>query len=420
MAEWLGRGLQSPLLRFESGRRLFKSLPVEAAVRDDPAEAPRHGTPWREVRSLKRFITIDSVLGFLLLFIPVAVVMRYVLDMDGTPIFLAAAISIVPLAGYMGRATERLADQVGAGIGGLLNATFGNAAELIIAILALRAGLQGVVKASLTGSIIGNILLVFGLSALAGGLKHPPIQRFNRTAASLGATMLVLSAIGLVIPAIFHALAGDGYDVVERNLSLDISIVLIITYVLSLVFSLRTHSDLYLGAAHAENGEEQGRNDRGARRREALKALGLLALSATAVGFMSEMMVGSLEQAAHELGMTEVFVGVILVALVGNAAEHSTSVLMALKNKMDLSVNIAVGSSIQIALFVAPLLVFISYFIGPAPMDLRFTGLEVVAVVLSVGIMALVCQDGESHWMEGVQLLAVYLMLGIAFFFLPA
>jgi Ca2+:H+ antiporter len=369
---------------------------------------------------LKRFITIDNVLGFLLLFIPVAVVMRYVLDMEGTPIFLAAAISIIPLAGYMGRATERLADQVGAGIGGLLNATFGNAAELIIAILALRAGLQEVVKASLTGSIIGNILLVFGLSALAGGLKHPPIQRFNRTAASLGATMLVLSAIGLVIPAIFHALAGDGYDVVERNLSLDISIVLIITYVLSLVFSLRTHSDLYLGAAHAEDGEEHGPEDPGARRREALKALGLLALSAAAVGFMSEMMVGSLEQAAHELGMTEVFVGVILVALVGNAAEHSTSVLMALKNKMDLSVNIAVGSSIQIALFVAPLLVFISYFIGPAPMDLRFTGLEVVAVVLSVGIMALVCQDGESHWMEGVQLLAVYLMLGIAFYFLPA
>ena len=369
---------------------------------------------------MKRFITIDNVLGFLLLFIPVAVVMRYVLDMEGTPIFLAAAISIIPLAGYMGRATERLADQVGAGIGGLLNATFGNAAELIIAILALRAGLQEVVKASLTGSIIGNILLVFGLSALAGGLKHPPIQRFNRTAASLGATMLVLSAIGLVIPAIFHALAGDGYDVVERNLSLDISIVLIITYVLSLVFSLRTHSDLYLGAAHAEDGEEHGLEDGGARRREALKALGLLALSAAAVGFMSEMMVGSLEQAAHELGMTEVFVGVILVALVGNAAEHSTSVLMALKNKMDLSVNIAVGSSIQIALFVAPLLVFISYFIGPAPMDLRFTGLEVVAVVLSVGIMALVCQDGESHWMEGVQLLAVYLMLGIAFYFLPA
>ncbi len=369
---------------------------------------------------MRRFLNLENVLAALLVFIPAAVVMEYVLGMEGTPVFLAAAISIIPLAGIMGRATERLADQVGAGMGGLLNATFGNAAELIIAVLALRAGLQDVVKASLTGSIIGNILLVFGLSALAGGLKHPPLQTFNRTAASLGATMLVLSAIGLVIPAIFHFLAGDGHAGVERNLSLDISIVLMITYVLSLVFSLRTHSHLYLGAAHAD--EETGHGEASSTadgQREALTALGLLAVSAAAVGFMSEMMVGSLEQAAHELGMTEVFVGVILVALVGNAAEHSTAVLMALKNKMDLAVNIAVGSSIQIALFVAPLLVFVSYAVGPAPMDLRFTGLEVVAVAASVGIMALVSQDGESHWMEGVQLLAVYVMLGIAFYFLP-
>lgn len=369
---------------------------------------------------MKRFLTLDNVLASLLVFIPVAIWMRYGMEWDGTPIFLTAAVSIIPLAGYMGRATERLAEHVGAGLGGLLNATFGNAAELIIAVLALRAGLHDVVKASLTGSIIGNILLVFGLSVLAAGLKHPPIQRFNRTAASLGGTMLVLSAIGLVIPAIFHAMAGDGHMGVERNLSLDISIVLMITYVLSLVFSLRTHSHLYLGAAHSDQETGETPPERTGGRQGALRALGLLVLSAAAVGFMSELLVGSLEQAAHELGMTEVFVGVILVALVGNAAEHSTAVLMALKNKMDLSVNIAVGSSIQIALFVAPLLVFASYFVGPQPMDLRFTGLEVVAVALSVGIMALVSQDGESHWMEGVQLLAVYLMLGIAFYFLPA
>jgi len=366
---------------------------------------------------MSRFITVDNVLGVLLVFVPAALVAKHGMGLDGTPVFVLAALSIVPLAGYMGRATERLAEHVGAGLGGLLNATFGNAAELIIAVLALRAGLQDVVKASLTGSIIGNILLVFGLSALLGGLRHPPLQRFNRTAASLGATMLVLSAIGLVIPAIFHAVAGDGFVVVERNLSLDISIVLILTYVLSLLFTLRTHAHLYLGAAHAAAGEGDGHAGGG--RRSVLRALGLLALSAGAVGFMSEMMVGSLEQAAHELGMTEVFVGVILVALVGNAAEHSTAVLVALKDKMDLAVNIAVGSSIQIALFVAPLLVFISYFVGPSPMDLRFTSLEVVAVALSVGIMALVSLDGESHWMEGVQLIAVYVMLGIAFFFLP-
>jgi len=367
---------------------------------------------------MSRFITVDNVLGVLLVFVPAALVAKHGMGLDGTPVFVLAALSIVPLAGYMGRATERLAEHVGAGLGGLLNATFGNAAELIIAVLALRAGLQDVVKASLTGSIIGNILLVFGLSALLGGLRHPPLQRFNRTAASLGATMLVLSAIGLVIPAIFHAVAGDGFVVVERNLSLDISIVLILTYVLSLLFTLRTHAHLYLGAAHAAAGDGAGHAGDGKGR--VLRALGLLALSAGAVGFMSEMMVGSLEQAAHELGMTEVFVGVILVALVGNAAEHSTAVLVALKDKMDLAVNIAVGSSIQIALFVAPLLVFISYFVGPSPMDLRFTSLEVVAVALSVGIMALVSLDGESHWMEGVQLIAVYVMLGIAFFFLPA
>ena len=366
---------------------------------------------------MARFLTVDNVLGVLLAFIPAALVAKYGMGLDGTPVFLLAALSIVPLAGYMGRATERLAEHVGAGLGGLLNATFGNAAELIIAILALRAGLQDVVKASLTGSIIGNILLVFGLSALLGGLRHPPLQRFNRTAASLGATMLVLSAIGLVIPALFHAVAGDGFVRVERNLSLDISFVLILTYVLSLVFTLRTHAHLYLGAAHAAHGGGEEEREKG--RASAARALGLLALSAAAVGFMSEMMVGSLEQAAHELGMTEVFVGVILVALVGNAAEHSTAVLVALKDKMDLAVNIAVGSSIQIALFVAPLLVFISYFVGPSPMDLRFTSLEVVAVALSVGIMALVSLDGESHWMEGVQLIAVYVMLGIAFFFLP-
>lgn len=366
---------------------------------------------------MARFLTVDNALGVLLLFIPAALVAKYGMGLDGTPVFLLAAFSIVPLAGFMGRATERLAEHVGAGLGGLLNATFGNAAELIIAVLALRAGLQDVVKASLTGSIIGNILLVFGLSSLLGGLKNPPLQRFNRTAASLGATMLVLSAIGLVIPAIFHVAAGEGFVLLERNLSLDISVVLMITYVLSLVFTLRTHAHLYLGAAHAET--KRDAEVRAGATRSAARAFGLLALSAAAVGFMSEMMVGSLELAAHELGMTEVFVGVILVALVGNAAEHSTAVLVALKDKMDLAVNIAVGSSIQIALFVAPLLVFISFFVGPSPMDLRFTSLEVVAVALSVGIMALVSQDGESHWMEGVQLIAVYVMLAIAFYFLP-
>jgi len=361
--------------------------------------------------------TLDRVLLALLLLVPAALTMKWVFGLHGTSVFIVSALSIIPLAGYMGRATERLAEHLGAGWGGFLNATFGNAAELIIAIMALRAGLVDVVKASLTGSIIGNVLLVLGLSILVGGLRFPPIQRFNRTAASVGATMLVLAAIGLVIPAIFHQIVGEGAAGLERGLSLDISIVLIVTYVLGLVFSFRTHSHLYLGTGAAmDQGVIDGdHEDRGG----ALRALGLLLLSAAAVGVMSELLVGELEEAAHDLGMSQVFVGVILVALVGNAAEHSTAVLMAAKNKMDLSVNIAVGSSIQIAMFVAPLLVFLSYAIGPAPMDLHFTSLEVVAVVLSGGIMALVSLDGESHWMEGVQLLAVYVMLGLAFFFLP-
>jgi Ca2+:H+ antiporter len=364
-----------------------------------------------------RMHVLDRLLLVLLVFIPLSLLMRWVFGLDGTAVFVTSAIAIVPLAGYMGRATERLAEHVGAGWGGFLNATFGNAAELIIAVMALHAGLVDVVKASLTGSIIGNVLLVLGLSILVGGLRFPPIQRFNRTAAGVGATMLVLAAIGLVIPAIFHEIVGVQAANLERGLSLDISIVLMVTYVLGLVFNFHTHSHLYLGS-----GEEPGQgagSGVGEGRSGAWRALGLLLLSAAAVGVMSDLMVGELETTAHDLGMSQVFVGVILVALVGNAAEHSTAVLMAAKNKMDLSVHIAVGSSIQIAMFVAPLLVFLSYAIGPAPMDLHFTPLEVVAVVLTSGIMALVSLDGESHWMEGVQLLAVYVMLGLAFFLLP-
>jgi len=371
-----------------------------------------------------RWFRLENALAVLLVFVPITLVLEFVLGVHGTPIFLSAGIAIIPLAGYMGRATERLAEHVGAGLGGLLNATFGNAAELIIAGFALKAGLQDVVKASLTGSIIGNVLLVFGLGALLGGLRHP-VQTFNKTAASLGATLLVLSAIGLVIPAIFHAVA-DVPAGTELTLSRDISIVLMATYVLSLVFSLKTHSHLYLGAAAEAHRHGVPDGVRAGDAGEHLSPVGtarsalvLLVGSAALVGLMSEALVGAVEAAADDLGMSEVFVGVILVALIGNAAEHSTAILMSIRNKMDLAVNIAVGSSMQIALFVSPLLVFLSYVIGPAPMDLVFTPFEVVAVGLSVGIMALISQDGESHWMEGVQLLAVYLILGMGFWFLP-
>jgi Ca2+:H+ antiporter len=353
----------------------------------------------------------ENLLNLLLVFVPVALALDYLWHAGAAWVFCASALAIVPLAGLMGKATESLAHRLGSGLGALLNATFGNAAELILAVIALRAGLHDLVKASITGSIIGNILLVFGISALAGGLKVE-VQRFNRTAANLGATMLVLSAVALVVPAIFHQIAPGDVAAAEHELSFEISIVLVATYALSLVFSLKTHRHLYGGS----EGEADGPPEHAW---STARATAMLVGATALVAWMSELLIGAVDETARQFGMSEVFVGVILVTVVGNAAEHSTAVLMALKDKMDLAINIAVGSSIQVALFVAPVLVFLSYAIGPHPMDLLFTTLEVVAVAVAVGTIALISQDGESNWMEGVQLLAVYLILGMAFYFLP-
>jgi Ca2+:H+ antiporter len=362
---------------------------------------------------VQRLLKGENALQLLLVFIPLALALEYLIHASAVAIFVTSALGIIPLAGLMGRATEELAERLGQGVGGLLNATFGNAAELIIAGIALRAGLFDLVKASITGSIIGNILLVFGLSALAGGLKHPT-QKFNRTAASQGGTLLVLSGIGLVVPAIFHFLVRGAPGAHEQEVSLEIAAVLFVTYLLSLVFTLHTHTHLYAGEAAAPGGAHSAHAAVPLRR-----SVGVLVAATVGIAVMAELLVGAAEVTAHSLGWSEVFVGVILVAIIGNAAEHSTAVLMALKNKMDVAVNIAVGSSIQVALFVAPLLLFLSYVIAPSPMDLIFTPLEVLAVVLAVGIIALISDDGETHWMEGVQLLAVYIILGIAFFYIP-
>ena len=362
---------------------------------------------------MARLLAKENWLLLLLVFIPIALVLEFVVHASALWIFLTSSAAIIPLAALMGRATEQLAERLGEGVGGLLNATFGNAAELIIAIVALRAGLIDLVKASITGSIIGNVLLVFGASALWGGIKYER-QQFNRTAAGLSATLLVLSAVALFVPAIFHLVIGpvSGAGITERTLSVEIAVVLMLTYVLSLVFSLRTHKHLYVGEAGEHTDELTPTASSG-------KALLLLLAATAGVALMSEMLVGAVEETAEVFGMNEVFVGVILVALIGNAAEHSSAILMAAKNKMDAAITIAVGSSIQIALFVAPLLVFLSYLIAPEPMDLRFTTLEVVAVGICVWIMSLIAQDGESHWMEGVQLLAVYVILALAFYWLP-
>jgi Ca2+:H+ antiporter len=317
------------------------------------------------------------------------------------------------VAGWIGRATEALAARVGEGLGGLLNATFGNAAELIIAGIALSRGLTNVVKASITGSIIGNVLLVFGLSILFGGIKYKE-QRFNRTAARTSVISLSLAAIGLIIPTVFHRAANSsptGWSpLVGQKLSLAIAVVLFVTYFCMLGFSLRTHRYFFQGAG--KDVQEMGRQwSRG-------KAITILLIATAVVALLSEFLVGTIENVRDSVGVTEVFVGVIVVAIVGNAAEHSAAILMAMKNKMDLSVGIAIGSSLQIALFVAPVLVFLSYLFG-RPMDLEFTMPEVVAVVASVYILFQISGDGETNWIEGIQLLSLYLILGILFFYLP-
>lgn len=366
---------------------------------------------------LKRF---KPSLDWLLLFLPVALVLHYYPGLHyDSAVFICAGLAIVPLAGLMGRATEHLAEHMGPGAGGLLNATFGNAAEFIIAIMALQRGLIGVVKASITGSIIGNILLVLGLSVLAGGTKYPH-QKFNRAAIQTSTTSLLLAAIGLLIPTIFHFVAaahpGGWSPRLEQQLSTAIAVVLLATYLCTLFFSLCTHRQLFAGKEETKETEADSLNGKAW---SIGKSLLVLAAATALIAWLSELLVGTVEAARVKLGVTELFIGVIVVAIIGNAAEHSTAVWMARRNKIELSLNIAVGSSLQIALFVAPLLVLVSYLFG-APMNLEFSIPEVVAVIVAVHLAAEISYDGETNWLEGVQLLSVYLILAILFYFLPA
>jgi Ca2+:H+ antiporter len=366
------------------------------------------------------FLGPDGWPYLLVPFIPLAVAFE-IANASSTLVFIVAAIGIIPTAALMGRATEELAERSGPGIGGLLNVTFGNAPELIIALFALGAGLQEVVKASIIGSIIGNILLVLGAAMIAGGVggKAGAVQKFNRTAASTQATMLFLAAAALLMPAIFELVEGKGlpapsaeivdYGGTVENLSLAVSGVLIVCYVIGLVFSLRTHRDIFNPAADDDAHDDTwGWSVR--------RSVIALAIAGAAVGLMSEILVGSITEASESIGLSEFFIGVIVVAIVGNAAEHWVAVLVAYKGKMDLAVNVAIGSSAQVALFVAPALVFASFLIGPSPMPLVFNGFELGAVLIAALIANAVTQEGESTWFEGVLLLAVYTVLGIAFF----
>jgi Ca2+:H+ antiporter len=362
-------------------------------------------------------IKLNPTLDWLLVFVPAAIVLKFAAPGRHTAIFVLACLAIIPLAGWLGRATEHLADKTGEGIGGLLNATFGNAAELIIALAALHKGLHEVVKASLTGSIIGNILLVMGASCLAGGIRHQT-QKFHAAGARSQASMLTLAAIALIAPAAYHFLGGREALLHEVGLSLEISVILLVTYALGLLFSLRTHKHYFTGEVAAPVDGEAAKSH-GRKGWPVWQSVSVLLGSTALVAWVSEILVGSVEHAAEAFGMTEVFVGVVVVAIIGNAAEHSSAVLAALKDRMGLAIGICVGSSLQIALFVAPVLVLASFVLGPKPMDLVFTLPEVLAVVLAVVISGQVTADGETHWLEGVQLLSVYAILAVVFYFLP-
>ena len=367
---------------------------------------------------LRRFLLTAQGWPYLLVpFIPLAIVLELA-HASPVAIFFISALGVIPTAALMGRATEELAARSGPGIGGLLNVTFGNAPELIIAFFALDKGLHEVVKASLVGSIMGNILLVLGAAMFFGGWGRDR-QRFDRTAAGAQSSMLLLASAALVMPAIYELVVGSGlpapgaervhYDSTVEQLSLAVAIVLLFSYVAGLWFSLRTHRDLF-NPPHAED-EYEGAPW------TVRKSVIMLAIAGVAVGLMSEILVGSISEASESAGLSEFFVGVIIVAIVGNAAEHWVAVLVARKDKMDLAVNIAIGSSAQIALFAAPLLVLLSFLVGPHPMALVLNGFELGGILLAIIIANHVTQEGESTWYEGLQLLAVYAVLGIAFYY---
>ncbi|HLO01893.1 MAG TPA: calcium/proton exchanger [Symbiobacteriaceae bacterium] len=347
-----------------------------------------------------------SLADLLLLGIPVALWA----DHADQPLiaFLASALAVLRLAGWMGHATEQVAIHSGPRIGGFLNGTFGNAAELIIIILALQKGLFEVVKASITGAILGNALLVLGASMLVGGLRYKE-QQFSRQNIRLNLSLMFIAITALVIPAIFHQGTHAISNESLASLSLLGSVALILTYAASLFFSFKTHAHLF----HTAGGhDEKAEWSKG-------KAYGILALATVGVVLMSETLVGSIEPVLHTLGWSELFVGVVVVALVGNAAEHSSAIVMARQNRMDVAVEIAIGSTTQIALFVAPVAVFASWLFGK-PMSLEFIPAELVAILVSVLTVNQVARDGETNWLEGVMLLAAYLIMAAAFYFVPA
>ncbi len=359
----------------------------------------------------------SGMLNLLLVFVPAAFILEFLVKVDPVWIFVVSCLAILPLAGLMGRATEELAARAGATIGGLLNATFGNATELIIAFFALQAGKFDVVKASITGSIIGNLLLVLGLAVFLGGLRYSK-QTFNPSNARVAASLLIISVIAFLVPALFDlserqfGIKPDQIKIDDANLALGVSVILLALYAANIIYTLISNRDL-LSSADEEYEEHTATWS-------VPVALGVLLGATVLVGFMSEFLVGSIEGFTKTFGLSEFFVGLIIIPIVGNAAEHASAVVFAIKNRMELAVTIAIGSTIQVALLVAPILVLLSWVIGK-PMDLVLNNpLELVTLVGAVLIGNSVAQDGETNWLEGFMLLGVYAILAVAFFFLPS
>lgn len=366
-----------------------------------------------ETIEFRRMSIKDIIFSVLLIFIPVSIAAEY-LHWSPLVIFITACLAVLPLAAWMGTATEEIAIVVGPSLGGLLNATFGNATELIIALVALKAGAVGVVKSSLTGSIISNLLLVLGFSMLLGGIRHKE-QEFQPTVARINASAMNLAVIAILLPSAVNFTSTGVDEPTMQRLSVVVAVALITVYVLTLLFSMKTHSYLYdVGVA----GEEDGGFTPAGEKPNIWLWTGVLLIITVFVAIESELLVGALEEATKQLGLTELFTAIILLPIIGNAAEHATAVVVAFKNKMDLAVSVALGSSLQIALFVAPVLVLAGWFLHQ-PMDLNFSPFELVAVGVAVLIANSVSSDGRSNWLEGTMLLATYFVIGAAFFFHP-
>lgn len=344
-------------------------------------------------------------LKYLLIFVPISFIAKF-MNASGTVMFLLACASIIPLAGLMGEGTEEISFYAGPKIGGFLNGTFGNATELIISFFALKKGLFEVVKSSIAGAVIGNVLLVIGASMLAGGLKYKS-QKFNKKVVNVTSSMLLFAVIGLCIPALFtHSVDPSLLNTRYEGLSIFVAVVMMIIYIISLYFSFNTHKHLYV--------TEEDSLEENSAKWSLKKAISILVIATIIIAVESEFLVNGIEEITEKLGWSEFFVGIILIPIIGNAAEHSTAVLMALKDKMDVGLEIALGSSLQIILFVAPVLIFLSLLF--TPMSIIFNQFEIIALIASVVIINNVSSDGESNYLEGVQLLAVYLIIAAAFF----